>query len=694
MLNFKFHHRLRFKISVAFLLIVLGSSAALGYFSLELTRQGYRKLVREQFQATMNIVENFIDFMGQSTLILARHTANETILVSALRSPETNNLNTLLRKHAESISADNIMVLDARGRIIAATLDETRIGQSLMSWRIVRQGLERREPDTSIAQEANWFFVYSSAVVQGADPDEAPLGLVLMGHALNESFIGNIKENTEVDITIVRDRAVMVSTMSTLKSLDPNLPIPYPAYRGLLNRRDSIREWRIGDTEYFIGARHLDAMEPGMSGSLLLAYPRHKLAATERHIGRQLSILFAVGFLLVLIIGLRLSNTLVHRMQYLNGMTRRIAGGGLETEIAINSNDEFHDLALNFNYMRNAIREKNQALKDYSDNLEQKVLARTKALKEANTHLEKSQANLSEAQHIAGVGSWELMRRDGQLEYSDEFSRIFAAPTHASSLTHEDLINRVHPDDREEIHALWGRLLNSPRPYKMDYRLQLPDSTIRHLHESAVLVVDTEGDPVRIHGTVQDITERKRLEEKIHRQATYDELTGLPNRILFHDRLRRALARAERKRYKICVMYMDLDEFKQVNDTFGHNMGDRLLEQVGLRLLECIRETDTAARMGGDEFTAILTELCNRSDVERIGKKIIQRISVPYRLAGQQIHIGVSIGVAMYPSDGDNLDILLKHADKAMYFAKGSSENKPCFHEDIEDLAEIASHHA
>lgn len=121
---------------------------------------------------------------------------------------------------------------------------------------------------------------------------------------------------------------------------------------------------------------------------------------------------------------------------------------------------------------------------------------------------------------------------------------------------------------------MWNLLSNRRRPYSLDYRLRMADGNIRHLHESAVLVEDRSGNPIRVHGTTQDVTERMRLEGKIRRQATYDDLTGLPNRILFHDRFKRALARCERGDEHLALLFLDLDGFKQINDTFGHETGD------------------------------------------------------------------------------------------------------------------------
>lgn len=170
-----------------------------------------------------------------------------------------------------------------------------------------------------------------------------------------------------------------------------------------------------------------------------------------------------------------------------------------------------------------------------------------------------------------------------------------------------------------------------------------------------------------------DITERKQREELIAFQAFHDALTGLPNRTLFRDRLEQTLALARRHKYRTpAVMFLDLDRFKQINDTLGHDAGDELLKEVATRLRRCIRETDTVARMGGDEFTVLLPEVASTEDVRGVAEKILEAMRQPTLLAGKEVTITTSIGIALFPRDGRDPDTLMKHADTAMYHVKGS----------------------
>ena len=182
------------------------------------------------------------------------------------------------------------------------------------------------------------------------------------------------------------------------------------------------------------------------------------------------------------------------------------------------------------------------------------------------------------------------------------------------------------------------------------------------------------------YGVARDITDRKRAEEVISYQAYHDILTDLPNRMLFKDRLGLAVIQAKRKLTELAVMFIDLDRFKLVNDTLGHVKGDELLQQVSLRLKDCLRRGDTLARQGGDEFTIVLPELRDREDAKAIADKFLECLHKPFDLDGHEVHISASIGIAIYPGDGESIDELLRHADIAMYQVKALGKNGHSFY--------------
>jgi len=173
----------------------------------------------------------------------------------------------------------------------------------------------------------------------------------------------------------------------------------------------------------------------------------------------------------------------------------------------------------------------------------------------------------------------------------------------------------------------------------------------------------------------EDITERKKAEEMLNSMAYYDSLTGLSNRILFNDRLGLALAQARRTKEMLAVLYIDLDNFKAINDTLGHAVGDRLLQLVGRRLKDCLRDGDTIARLGGDEFVVLLPQIRCAEDATVVATKLLESFGLPFDLDNNELFITTSIGISLYPYDGDDTETMLKNADTALYRAKEHGKN-------------------
>ena len=193
--------------------------------------------------------------------------------------------------------------------------------------------------------------------------------------------------------------------------------------------------------------------------------------------------------------------------------------------------------------------------------------------------------------------------------------------------------------------------------------------------ELSITAINTAG-KYEFNGFIRDITGRKASEELIWNQANYDALTGLPNRRMFHDRLEQEIKKSHRAGLKMALMFIDLDKFKEVNDTLGHRMGDLLLQEAARRISDCVRETDTVARLGGDEFIIILSELDDAGNVGRVAESVRQSLANPFRLEEEITYISASIGITLYPDDATEMEDLLRNADQAMYAAKDAGRNR------------------
>ncbi|MBO9679587.1 MAG: EAL domain-containing protein [Acidovorax sp.] len=241
------------------------------------------------------------------------------------------------------------------------------------------------------------------------------------------------------------------------------------------------------------------------------------------------------------------------------------------------------------------------------------------------------------------------------------------------------MTQRVLPEDQVRLRRFTGAALREMQPWQCEYRVRLPDGTLRWHMASVVPHREPDGS-VLSHGFTMDITDRKRAEQEIERLAFYDALTGLPNRRLLLDRLQRAVASCLRNRQRGALLFIDLDNFKDLNDTLGHDMGDQLLSEVAQRLVAAVRETDTVARFGGDEFVVMLESLAPDPaeaalQAETVADKLLAHVNQPIALGGQQHYSSPSIGIALFGDQRVGVDELLKRADLAMYQAKAAGRN-------------------
>ena len=233
----------------------------------------------------------------------------------------------------------------------------------------------------------------------------------------------------------------------------------------------------------------------------------------------------------------------------------------------------------------------------------------------------------------------------------------------------------IHPDDREAALAAYNAHWATDAPLRADYRMIAQDGTVVWVHDEAYSMTEATvvGDRRVSQGLLVDTTEQKRLEAQLLHDALHDPLTGLANRVLFADHVERALASRRRGRTKVALLFLDLDDFKVVNDTLGHRAGDRLLIEVARRLTEATRDGDIAARQGGDEFTVLLDRVHGVEDAVASAERLAARLRQPIELEGLNISITVSVGIAL-ASDENGADDLLAHADAAMYAAKAQGK--------------------
>ena len=309
--------------------------------------------------------------------------------------------------------------------------------------------------------------------------------------------------------------------------------------------------------------------------------------------------------------------------------------------------------------------------------------------------LRASQAKLDNAQRIARLGNWEWCPATRELTWSREFGRILGRPEVELGGDWSAFIECVEEEDREELQASVVEAARRGLTMSAEFRIRDPENVgrLRTVRVEAEPGPTDGGEGARhMLGTLQDITERTDAQAQIHTLAYYDLVTGLPNRAQLHEQLRFVLKSAARSTEEFAILFLDLDHFKQVNDTLGHDAGDDLLKQASERLLSVVRESDsvgrpvnaqgesgepehTVARLGGDEFVVLLGRVGRAEDAARVAQRIAESIAQPFTIGETEVTVTTTIGISVYPADGENVETLLKHADVAMYHAKESGRN-------------------
>ena len=296
-----------------------------------------------------------------------------------------------------------------------------------------------------------------------------------------------------------------------------------------------------------------------------------------------------------------------------------------------------------------------------------------KAARKMNKDLITSEERARLAISASNLAAWDYDMVTGRVYLSEGWSHLLGGEQLPTNTTIAELTALVPAEDQKMVKTAIKEAAKGlhSSAYQISHRVRKFDGSYMWiLSTGRVTERDQNGWAVRMLGVNRDITERKQKEELMHQLAHYDALTGLPNRVLFSDRITQSLLKGKREKSCMAVMLLDLDKFKPVNDTFGHQVGDLLLKEVAKRLASCLRESDTVSRLGGDEFVLLLPTLRIGQDATLVAEKILRALSQTFELAGHAVNISASIGASIYPEHGDSELQLVKNADLAMYQSK------------------------
>lgn len=305
----------------------------------------------------------------------------------------------------------------------------------------------------------------------------------------------------------------------------------------------------------------------------------------------------------------------------------------------------------------------------------------------SNRELIVSQRRLAKTQKIAKLGNWDINLKTNQFRCSQEARRLLGLDDIAQSISYDDFLSSIVTQEQENIKITINNAVKAKKPFSANYLIILPDGIQRHILNQGEILFDDTGAAEMMLGAVQDVSELKLAEEEIRFLAFYDGLTGLANRMLFLNRLDQEIKKSGRHKQIFALLFLDLDQFKRINDLYGHHVGDLLLKNISETLKKCTRDSDTASRMtsddsetviarfGGDEFIILLPDIREAENAAKVANRILHDIPTTYNLDGHEVSVTTSIGISVFPTDGEEPDLLLRYADSAMYHAKDSGRN-------------------
>ncbi|GEM_PF-2132926 len=378
--------------------------------------------------------------------------------------------------------------------------------------------------------------------------------------------------------------------------------------------------------------------------------PQDVLLAPVLKKTRAMTTLAFVMLALVAVVAIVTAQLLTRPIVRLTAVARQVAEGNIGAKADVTTYDEIGILARTFNFM-------------------------TDKLKETVDGLRRSEAKFRDTYEYALEGIYQATMDGKLLSANPAMARLLGYESSAELAARIGNISElyVHPEAREAL--VLPAILERGVALGLELEVYRKDRTTIWISVNARIARDENGNPVFIEGFVTDITERKRAQDHIRYLAQHDALTGLPTRVVFRDRIALALAQARRENRHVAVLFIDLDHFKHINDSLGHQVGDRLLRAVAARLQHCLREVDSVARLGGDEFVIGLPGIDTGNDAASVARKAIEALTRPLTVDEHELHISASIGISFYPTDGEDVDALMRAADTAMYHAKEKGRN-------------------
>ena len=443
-----------------------------------------------------------------------------------------------------------------------------------------------------------------------------------------QAYVRKVTHRNDVEHVVMADAGGIVVVSTNVAEIGKPLPV-LTSGDGHYWRRE-----RVGNSNLLFG-------------TLAIEFSDASLVAAAQAAARLGITIAVLGTALIAAFGIGVAFLLTRRLDRLTSAAERLADGGLDIRARIGGRDEVAKVGTAFDRMADRIQGQMNDLQAAQERF---------ALAVSGTN--------------DGIWDWDLVTQSAYL--SPRARAMLGYDETAENGSIDACVGRVHPLDRERVQAALASFLHGDRDlFASEHRMRTASGEYVWMLVRGKVKRDAQGRPVRMAGSLTDISEQRRQQASMEYLALHDALTGLANRTLFHDRLGQALRAGARDHRSLSVLMIDIDRFKDINDTLGHAIGDEVLRDVALRLTRAMRDSDTVARFGGDEFMVLAPNMSS-TDVSVVIKKIIDAFELPVTVEGHQLRVQVTVGAVVFPEDGRDPDVLLRRADVALYAAKSA----------------------
>lgn len=595
----------------------------------------------------------------------------------------SNSAMNVLKKAISSGRIKTSFIVDRQGKIIAST-DSSIIGSSLGSNKNFINAFNRESTVTDVFLPMDNMGNIVAITAPVVDENNEVMGVI--GNAIDLRYFKSNVLGVAIGDTgyfyLIDSKGNMISHPDEGKI---GQKVENTVIQGVVNDISKYKNQdAIAGRYVYRGTERVTAYEviPGVNWVIVASQDAAEITRTVVFISEIIAGTTVVLLILSILVSLNFSRLITGPIEKLMRAMKNAADGDLTAKSEIESHDEFGSLSTSFNIMMEKLTLSYEELSALYEELyatEEELRAQYEELQHNEVALRNSKERYKTALENANDAIWEWDISEGKFYASDKWKDIMGID-YKENINLVDIFEEgVYPEDVKKVRQeLKKHIRGESILFKAEFRLKNRDKNNDYtwVYAKGKTIKDENGKIAKIAGSISNISERKRAAQKIEHLAYYDQLTGLPNRVFFTSRLEEEMTAAKIKGSTGAVMYIDLDNFKNINDTLGHEYGDMLLKELSERFNKIKSDGDSIYRLGGDEFGILRASAEGHSNIREFAEKILAVFEEVYSLLDKSIHISGSIGVALYPDDGDSSGVILKKADMAMYRAKENGKNR------------------